>query len=86
MLALIKISQFLYFLLVMVFIVFAFTYQKSADTTLSIYIVLLFSFLLLPFFDVLINLFIKEKRIFDGRMFFAAAILIFCFVGMYLVF
>jgi hypothetical protein len=47
---------------------------------------MLFAFLLLPLVDMLLNLFIKEKKLYDGRMFFAFAILVFCFVGMFLMF
>jgi hypothetical protein len=66
--------------------VFTVVHQKSWDTNLNIHILLLFTLLLLPLFDMLINIFVKEKKIFDSRMFFAWAIIIFCFVGFYLVF
>ena len=77
---LIRVSQFLYFLLFMIFIVFIVVYQKSLDINVHFHIVLLFSFLLLPLFDILMNIFIKDKNIFDSRLFFAAAIIVFCFV------
>ncbi len=132
MLSFIKLSQFLYFLLIMIFLAFVFVYHKSVDDSIHTNIVLLFSFLLFPLFDALYNMFFKEwsiKRYFwkvsniysllvyivalllvwylgymslvlflfislcyiiftwlDGRIFFAAAIIVFCYVAFYLIF
>lgn len=63
--SLVKIARILYFLLFMVFIAFVFIYQKSNDQSVHINIVLLFTFILIPFIDILYSVFAKENTLFQ---------------------
>jgi len=68
---LVKTVQILYFCLIALFISFAVIFQRFPDENMSAYIVLLFTIVLLPLWDILWE-YISLKEI--GKLFFIGAL------------